>query len=119
MHTAALQRVGGRWSPPPLALPVALLAVRFRSPASVVLERSTFLVQSLPGLVIALALVYFGTHYALRFYQTAPMLVAAYAILFFPLALICVRASVAQAPRQLEEVARSLGKPPRIGARCG
>ena len=96
-----------------LALPVALLAVRFRSPASVVLERSTFLVQSLPGLVIALALVYFGTHYALRFYQTAPMLVAAYAILFFPLALICVRASVAQAPRRLEEVARSLGKPPR------
>ena len=42
------------------------------------------------------------------------MLVAAYAILFFPLALICVRASVAQAPRRLEEVARSLGKPPRI-----
>jgi iron(III) transport system permease protein len=97
-----------------LALPVALLVVRFRSPASVMLERSTFLVQSLPGLVIALALVYFGTHYALRFYQTAVMLVAAYAILFFPLALICVRASVAQAPRRLEEVARSLGQPPRM-----
>ncbi len=97
-----------------LAFPVALLSVRFRSPASVLLERSTFLVQSLPGLVIALALVYFGVNYAHRFYQTAPMLVVAYAILFFPLALICVRASVAQAPRQLEEVARSLGKPPRI-----
>jgi iron(III) transport system permease protein len=96
-----------------LALPVALLVVRFRSPASVVLERSTFLVQSLPGLVIALALVYFGAHYALRLYQSAVMLVAAYAILFFPLALICVRASVAQAPRRLEEVARSLGRPPR------
>jgi iron(III) transport system permease protein len=41
------------------------------------------------------------------------MLVAAYAILFFPLALICVRASVAQAPRRLEEVGRSLGQPPR------
>jgi iron(III) transport system permease protein len=39
-------------------------------------------------------------------------LVAAYAILFFPLALICVRASVAQAPRELEEVARSLGLSP-------
>ena len=104
-----------------LALPVALLAVRFRSPASVVLERSTFLVQSLPGLVIALALVYFGVHYAQRFYQTAPMLVAAYAILFFPLALICVRASVAQAPRRLEEVARSLGSRPGsccCGSRC-
>jgi iron(III) transport system permease protein len=94
------------------ALPVALLAARFRSVASVTLERSTFLVQSLPGLVIALALVYFATHYAHRFYQTSSLLVVAYAILFFPLALICVRASVAQAPRRLEEVARSLGTRP-------
>ena len=107
------------WSPPRWRCPWRCSSVRFRSPASVVLERSTFLVQSLPGLVIALALVYFGTHYAHRFYQTAAMLVVAYAILFFPLALICVRASVAQAPRRLEEVARSLGQPPRIGAPAG
>jgi iron(III) transport system permease protein len=59
--------------------------------------------------VIALALIYFSERYAPSLYQTAPLLVAAYAILFFPMALICVRASVAQAPRQLEEVARSLG----------
>ena len=94
------------------ALPVALLAVRFRSPASMVLERSTFLVQSTPGLVIALSLSYFALRYFPRIYQTGPLLVAAYAILFFPLALICVRASVAQAPRRLEEVARSLGQSP-------
>ncbi len=31
-------------------------------------------------------------------YQTAPLLVLAYAIMFFPLALVCVRASVAQSP---------------------
>jgi iron(III) transport system permease protein len=94
-----------------LALPVALLAVRFRSTASVMLERSTFLVQSLPGLVIALALVYFATRYLHPLYQTAALLVIAYTVLFFPLALICVRASVAQAPRRLEEVGRSLGQP--------
>jgi iron(III) transport system permease protein len=35
--------------------------------------------------------------------------VLAYAILFFPLALIGVRASVAQAPVSLEEIAASLG----------
>jgi iron(III) transport system permease protein len=95
-----------------LALPVALLVVRFRSPAAVVLERSTYLVQSLPGLVIALALVYLANRYLHSFYQRSPLLVAAYTILFFPLALICVRASVAQAPRRLEEVGRSLGQPP-------
>lgn len=95
-----------------MALPVALLSVRFRSPAAIVLERSTYLSQCLPGIVVALALVYFAEHYALRLYQSAPLLVAAYALLFFPLALISVRTSVAQAPRRLEEVARSLGHPP-------
>jgi iron(III) transport system permease protein len=95
-----------------LALPVALLSVRHRSAASMTLERSTYLVQSLPGLVIAFALVFFAERYAQSLYQTGPLLVAAYAILFFPLALICVRASVAQAPRRLEEVGRSLGRPP-------
>jgi iron(III) transport system permease protein len=94
------------------ALPVALLAVRFRSAASMTMERSTYIAQCLPGIVIALALIYFSERYAPSLYQQAPLLVAAYAILFFPLALICVRASVAQAPKQLEEVARSLGLPP-------
>jgi len=95
-----------------MALPVALLSVRFRSPAVMVLERSTYLSQCLPGIVVALALVYFAERYALRLYQSAPLLIAAYAVLFFPLALISVRTSVAQAPRRLEEVARSLGHRP-------
>lgn len=98
-----------------LALPVALLVVRHRSPTSLIIERSTYLVQSLPGLVIALALIYFTTHFAHSLYQTSSLLVAAYAILFFPLALISVKASVAQAPRRLEEIARSLGER-RLGA---
>jgi iron(III) transport system permease protein len=37
-------------------------------------------------------------------------MVVAYALLFFPFALICVRASLAQAPRVLEEMAESLGR---------
>ena len=37
-------------------------------------------------------------------------MILAYAILFFPLALVGVRASVMQAPPSLEEVARSLGQ---------
>jgi iron(III) transport system permease protein len=91
------------------ALPVALLSVRFRSPGAVLLERSTFVVEALPGLVVALALVFFAERFAQGLYQTSPLLVAAYALMFFPLALVSLRASVAQAPPQLEEVARSLG----------
>jgi iron(III) transport system permease protein len=94
-----------------MALPVALLAVRHGGRVGRLLERSTFLVLAVPGLVIALALSYFSERYADGFaYQTAPLLILAYAILFFPLALVGVRASVALAPVNLEEVARSLGQ---------
>jgi iron(III) transport system permease protein len=94
-----------------MALPVAVLAVRHRGMISLVLERSTYLVLAMPGVVVALSLTYFSNNYANGLaYQTGPMLVAAYAIMFFPLALVGVRASVAQAPPRLEEVARSLGQ---------
>ncbi|MGO8870578.1 MAG: ABC transporter permease [Acidimicrobiales bacterium] len=93
------------------SLPVALLAVRYRGRSGRLLERSTYLVLAMPGLVIALALSYFAERYANGFgYQSAPLLILAYTILFFPLALTGVRASVAYAPVGLEEVARSLGQ---------
>ncbi len=95
-----------------LALPVALSVVRQRRRTSVVLERGTYIVQALPGLVIALALVFFSVRYAPFLYQTPQLLVVAYAVLFFPLALVAVKASVARAPIGLEDVARSLGRPP-------
>ncbi len=95
-----------------MALPVALLAIRHRGRPYQLLERSTYLVLAMPGLVIALAFSYFTERYANGFlYQSAPLLILAYAILFFPLALVGVRASVMQAPPGLEEVARSLGQP--------
>ncbi len=96
------------------ALPVAILAVRYRGRIAMVFERTCLLVQALPGLVIALALVFFAVRYASAVYQSAFLLVAAYAVMFFPLALVAVRASVARVPTSLEEVARSLGQTPPI-----
>ncbi len=96
-----------------MALPVALLAMRHKGRAGHLLERSSYLVLAMPGVVIALALSYFAEHYLDGFgYQSAPLLVVAYSILFFPLALVGVRASVAYAPVALEEMARSLGQRP-------
>jgi iron(III) transport system permease protein len=93
-----------------MALPVALLVVRHPGRLHTVLERTTFLVLGMPGLVVALALSYFSEQHAGGFgYQTAGMLIFAYALLFFPLALVGVRTSVNQAPVALEEVAGSLG----------
>ncbi len=96
-----------------MALPVAILVIRHGSRMARLLERSTYLVLAMPGLVIALSLSYFSERYGDGIgYQTAPMLILAYAIMFFPLALVGVRASVAQAPAGLEDVARTLGQRP-------
>jgi len=93
-----------------MALPVALLVVRYPNRLRLLLARSTFLVLAMPGLVVALALTYFSEQHANSFgYQTAPLLIFAYALMFFPLALVGVRSSIAQAPLAIEEVASSLG----------
>jgi iron(III) transport system permease protein len=94
------------------ATPVALLAGHRRGRLARVLERSTYLIQSVPGVVIALSLVFFAVRYAFGLYQTSLLLVGAYALLFFPLALICVRASAVQASPRLAEMGRSLGDRP-------
>jgi iron(III) transport system permease protein len=94
------------------AIPVALLAGRRGGWLARVLERSTYLIQSVPGVVIALSLVYFSVRYSYSLYQTSTLLVFAYALLFFPLALVCVRASAMQASPRLAEMGRSLGSRP-------
>jgi iron(III) transport system permease protein len=94
-----------------LAFPVALLAIRHPGRMRHFLERSTYLVLGMPGVVIAFALSYFTERYAAGFgYGTSMLLVACYAIMFFPLALVGVKASLARAPVGLDEVARSLGQ---------
>jgi iron(III) transport system permease protein len=93
------------------ALPLGLLSVRYPGRTPRLLERSTLIVLAMPGIVTALALTYVVERYAAGFlYQSPTLLVIAYTILFFPLALVAVRASAARAPARLDDVARSLGK---------
>lgn len=95
-----------------LAFPVAFLAVRCPGPLVSLIERSAYLAQGMPGIVIALALVSLTVHALHPLYQTVALLVVAYGILFLPLALVSVRAALAQAQPALEETARSLGLGP-------
>lgn len=95
-----------------VALPVAYLLARRPGRASQLIGNITNLAFALPGIVIALALVFFGANYALPLYQTMPMLVLAYLILFLPQAVAAVRTSFQRVPPQLEEAARSLGSGP-------
>ncbi|WP_051450469.1 ABC transporter permease [Actinospica robiniae] len=97
-----------------LALPVAMFVDRHPSRLSRTLESAALSVQGLPGLVIAMALVFFSVRFAFALYQTPLLMVAGYSILFCPLALVCARSSLTHAPARLEEVARSLGKRPTV-----
>ncbi len=95
-----------------LAIPVGVMAARFRSRGTRALEQASYAGHALPGIVVGLSLVFFGVRYAYPIYQRTPLLVLAYAVLFLPAAVGAVRASVAQSPPVLEEVARSLGRSP-------
>ena len=92
-----------------LAAPVGLLVVRYKGRLAIWAERLPYLLHALPGLVIALALVYFSLHYVPALYQTSALLLIAYALLFLPLAQAPIRTALNKAAPQLEEAARTLG----------
>jgi iron(III) transport system permease protein len=94
------------------AIPVTVLAIRFPGRISHWLERSTYLGYALPGIVIALSLVFFGANYALFLYQTIFLLIFAYVVRFLPQAIGSTRASLLQVSPRLEEAARNLGRTP-------
>ena len=69
---------------------------------------------ALPGIVVALALVFFSIRFAGPFYQTTALLIFAYVVRFLPLALgVLDDSMLAQNPR-LYDAARSLGCSPSM-----
>lgn len=95
-----------------LAIPLVLLSVRHRGRLAQLAERLPYIVHGLPGVVIALALVYLSIRIVPSLYQGVTVLLAAYAILFLPLAQSSLRASIELVPPQFEAIARSLGRRP-------
>lgn len=91
-------------------LPVAYLSARRPSRLSHVFERASYVGYGVPGVVLGLALVYFGATYAGALYQTIPLLVFAYVVRFLPQAVGSTRASFLQVNPQLPEAARTLGR---------
>lgn len=93
-----------------LALPVAALGARMRRRWLLVVEGASFLGQALPGIVVALALVFLSLSLTPWAYQTAGVLVACYVVLFLPKIIGSARAAIGQVPVEVEEQARSLGR---------
>jgi iron(III) transport system permease protein len=91
------------------AIPVAVFARRSPGRLARIVERLSWSGYALPGIVVALALVYFGARVVPWAYQTTAMLVFAYAVLFLPQAVGAIRASLLQVTPSVEEVSLLLG----------
>lgn len=99
------------------AAPMAWLSVRAPGRLQRVLEACHYYVGSLPGVVVALALVTITVRLVLPLYQTFATLLLAYVLLFLPRAMVGLRASIAQAPVELERAAMGLGRTPSQAVR--
>ena len=98
-----------------LATPIAYLGVRHRSGWTQGIERIAYLGYATPPLAFALALIVFTLGAVPFAYQTLALLVTAYALHFMAEAIGPIRSALYQAPPNLEEAARSLGRSP-LGA---
>lgn len=94
------------------ALPGAWLAVRRPGRRARMLGRLSWLGQALPPLVVALALVFASTRLLPAIYQTLPLLLMAYVILFLPEAGSSLQTGLRQIHPALVEAARTLGHRP-------
>ncbi|MFW5963732.1 MAG: ABC transporter permease [Natronomonas sp.] len=101
------------------ALPIAYFAAQHDSRLAALFERVTYLGFAVPGIVLALALVYFAAGYdsldipyTPGLYQTIPLLVFAYVVRFMPQAVGSIRTTTLQVDSTLVEAARTLGESP-------
>ena len=67
------------------ALPITILSVRFSGLISTVVEKITYIGFALPGIAVALGIVFFASRYLPWIYQSFWMLIAVYLILFLSL----------------------------------
>ncbi|GAA1118139.1 iron ABC transporter permease [Arthrobacter flavus] len=95
-----------------LALPIAVLAARYRGRLIAAVEAVGFLGHALPGIVVGLSLVFFALGVVPILYQTVVVLIFGYAVLFMPKAIGTMRNGIAAVPENLVDVSRMLGLSP-------
>jgi iron(III) transport system permease protein len=92
-----------------MATPIVIFSVRYPTWLSYLSERMSYMGFALPGIVVALAFVFFGANYLTPLYQTLGMLILAYVVLFLPQAVGIMRSALLQINPHIEEAAKSLG----------
>jgi iron(III) transport system permease protein len=95
-----------------VAVPLAILTVRYRSRSGQVAETVAWTVYALPHITVGLAVLLTGVSVLLPVYQTLPLLLLAYLMMFLPQALGPAQVALRKVSPNLEEASRSLGRPP-------
>ncbi len=93
----------------PLALPVAYLSVRHGTFAGKSIARLAYAGYALPGVVVALGVIFLFNRYLPVFYGTPVLMVAAYLIRFLPQSMQAQETALALVSPNLEEAGLSCG----------
>ena len=93
-------------------IPIVVLAVRFASRRTMLLERSVFVVFSLPHITIAIAVVAFTIAWLRPIYQTMFVLIFVYAAMFIAVSTSAAKATLLQVDPAVDDASRSLGRGP-------
>lgn len=95
-----------------IGLPVAFLAARHPGLLSRQLARLSQAGYALPGVVVALSVVFIFVRFFPGLYGTAAVLIAAYVIRFLPQSLRGAASGLSQISPNLEDASRNLGRSP-------
>lgn len=95
-----------------LALPIVYLKSRYPGKITSLIDRIVYAGYALPGVVVALGVIFIFSTYLPWFYATPAMLVLAYVIRFLPQSLQASGSSLNQISPKLDDAARSLGSKP-------
>ena len=94
-----------------LSVPVVYLKSRYPSLFSRSVDRLIFAGYALPGVIVALGIIFLFNRYAPWLYTTTGMIITAYVIRFLPQSMQSGEASLALVSPRLDEAARSMGTP--------
>ncbi|ERN52614.1 iron ABC transporter permease [Alkalihalophilus marmarensis] len=95
-----------------LALPVVYLRSRYPSKVSAIIEKMSYAGYALPGVIVALGIIFIFNQYIPMLYNTFYLVAIAFVIRFLPQAMQSTDASLSLISPRIDEAARSLGQPP-------
>ena len=105
-----LASAGGAFLALLAGVPIAFLSARHRGRLAASAEAISYSGYALPGIVVALAFVFFAANFTPALYQSIPLVVIAYVVLFLPQMTEPLRGSLLQVGPRMEEAGRALGK---------